>query len=282
MPPPRYALRSASSQNIGLTPTSLEKSPAKSELPKPSMAPTDVSGEFLMELGVNLSTLSEENKILVHVLMGGIKKLLDRQFEAERQAFELKVEGLQNQIAALQDRNDDLENYGRRNTIIISGSALPQVLRDENCIDLATDVVKNRLSIRDFERTDIDVAHRLGKPRPGSSDRRNIIVKLVRRENKRKIFLACRVNKPQNLYINESVSKTRSTILYVLRKASKDFPTKFSSCTTEDGNIRVRLPSPEDPTKFTRETVNTRGALDVLLRTRINADSSKYEPRWTT
>ena len=197
------------------------------------------SFEFLNEIGVDLSSLSADNKALVHVLIGGIRKLLDRQFEEERRAWDSKFGELQEQISALQNRNDDLENYGRRNTIVISGPSLPQVVRDENCIDLATEIIKENLGMQEFRRTDIDVAHRLGKPRLGSLDKRNIIVKLVRRENKRKIFTACRIRKPQNLYINESVSKTRSTILYVLRKASKDFPTKFGPCTTEDGNVRV-------------------------------------------
>ena len=291
-----YLLRSSSSQAAAecLTPPNniLLATPVQNpttnqpvNIPQSNKNPESVvmasnTKDFLNDIGVDISTLSPENGALVHVLIGGIRKLLDRQFEVERQEFKATVEGLENQVSALRNRCDDLENYGRRNTIVLSGSSLPHVTRDENCIDIATNVIKDRLGIQDFVRTDIDVAHRLGKPRAGSADNRNIIVKLVRRENKRRIFNACRIKKPLNLYLNESVSKTRSTILYVLRKAAKDFPTKFGSCFTEDGNIRVRIPLPEDPTNSTRETVNTKNALDTLLRTKINADSSKYEPRW--
>ena len=266
-----------------LTITSKSNKPPKSIVSptQTSMTTSDTNVEFLRELGVDLSTLSDQNMALVHVLIGGIRKLLDRQFEVERQNCQAKIDEMESKITKLQDRYDDLENYGRRNTIVISGTSLPDVTRDENCITLATDIIKNRLGIQDFNHSDIDVAHRLGKPRSGTADKRNFIVKLIRRENKRRIFSACRIKKPQNLYINESVSKTRSSILYVLRRASKDYPTKFGPCTTEDGNVRVRLPTPEDPSRFIKETVNTRDALDRLLRLRTNHDSEKYEPRWT-
>ena len=267
------------------------------------MAPKVATMALMTELGIDTTNISRENKVLVNLIIGGVKKLLDTQYQEEREAQNSRLASMENRMKTLEDRvtalekenqdlhtknaalnvkSDDLENYGRRNTIVISGSSLPASTKDENCIDVATDVIRAQLGLTSFSRTDIDVAHRLGKPRPGSQDKRSMIVKLVRRENKRTIFNACRIKKPVNLFFNESVSRTRSSILYVLRKASKDFPTKFGSCTTEDGNIKIRLPTPEDPSKFTKETVNTRHALDILLRTRINADSSKYNPTWSS
>ena len=175
----------------------------------------------------------------------------------------------------------DLENYGRRNILVISGSSLTPVSSGENCIDLAVDLVKQRLDVQDFSRDDVDVAHRLGKPKAYGPDKRNIIMKLTRRENKHKILQACRRKKPQSLYFNESVSKTRSTIMYVLRKVKKDFPDKFGSIMTEDCNVRIMLPSQEDPRRFNKEMVNTRRELDALLLTKLGHNYSRYNARWS-
>lgn len=229
---------------------------------------------------LSASGLSKENKKLAQIIINAVTASMERQFSKEREVLESRIADLETQVQSLQDRQDDLENYGRRNTIIISGPSLPCATTNENCIDTATELIVGKLELSGFNRTDIDVAHRLGKPRPGVPDKRSIIVKLCRRENKNKIFQACRIKKPQNIFFTESVSRTRSTILYVLRRAKRDFPEKFGLCKTEDGNVRVLLPTPGDPSRSTRETVNTKRALDTLLRTLINRDSSSFEVRW--
>ena len=132
-----------------------------------------------------------------------------------------------------------------------------------------------------FTRECIDVAHRLGKPRGNNvPDKRSIIVKLCRRENKSKIFQACRLKKPNDLYVNESVSRLRSTICFVLRKARKQFPGQFGMCRTEDGNVRIMLPSSGDPSRMSKATINTRRALEELLRIRIGKTSQHFSARW--
>ena len=233
-------------------------------------------------LDMDLSGLSNESQLLAKTIVTSLVTYMEQQFTKEREAYEAKITSLENTIQSLRDEQDDLENYGRRNIIVLSGSSLPTAPSDENCIDTATKIITEKLGMIDFRRTDIDVAHRLGKPHSGTPDKRNIIVKLCRRENKQKIFQACRIKKPQNLFFSESVSRTRSTILYVLRKARKDYPSKFGLCKAEDGNVRVFLPSPGDPSRTIKQTVNTKKALDILLRTRINADSNKFEPRWAS
>ena len=231
-------------------------------------------------IDIDLSGLSPQSKLLATTIITAVAASMKKQFEEERENYQARITTLEEQVQSLRDMHDDLENYGRRNTIVISGSSLPNVATNENCIDIATQLIIEKLELPTFTRNDIDIAHRLGKPRAGSADKRNLIVKLCRRDNKQKIFQACRLKKPQNIFFNESVSRTRNTILYVLRKARKDFPTKFGLCKTEDGNVRVMLPTSDDPSRFTKETVNTKNALDVLLRTRINGTSAKYDARW--
>ena len=233
------------------------------------------------DFGINTAKLSTQNKELVRIILLGTKTHLERLFAAERTVYEEKIDMLDKEIRFLKEKQEDLENYGRRNTLVISGSSLTPVSSGENCIDLAVDLVKQRLDVQDFSRDDVDVAHRLGKPKADGPDKRNIIVKLTRRENKHKILQACRRRKPQSLYFNESVSKTRSTIMYVLRKVKKDFPDKFGSIMTEDCNVRIMIPSQEDPRRFNKEMVNTCRELDALLLTKLGHNSSRYNPRWS-
>ena len=79
-----------------------------------------------------------------------------------------------------------------------------------------------------------------------------------------------------NLYINESVSPTKSSIMYALRKARHEFPTKLGTCRTEEGNIRLRLWKPDQPTNYMKISVNTRNELDMFMLERINYSSDKY------
>ena len=238
---------------------------------------------LLQELGIETQGLSSESKKLATTIMKGISKLLEQEMAKERAIYNARIDKLEDRITTLIEAKDDLENYGRRNTIVISGSAIDSAVQGENCIQIASDLITNHLNVP-ILTNDIDVAHRLGKPRENSPDKRPIIVKIVRRANKHLLLQASRVKKPVDVYFNESVSKTRSTILYVLRKAKKDYPHQIGPCKTEDGNVRVMIPHPDagggSDTRSRKETVNTRRELDKLLLTRIGADSSKFNPIW--
>lgn len=253
---------------------------------KPREMATSIGG-----VEIDMSALNKDNQLLASTIITAVTAYLRQQFDEERSKYEARITNLESEIQTLKeksesdkqsfrDKSDDLENYGRRNTIVLSGSFLPKVTPNENCIDISAKIIAENLGVNGFSRECIDVAHRLGKPRGDGDDKRSIIVKLCRRENKRRIFQACKIKKPVNLYINESISRTRSTIMYVLRKARQDFPNKFGICRTEDGNVKIMLPSPENPSRMMKETVNTRQALDVLLRTKINRTSQHFNARW--
>ena len=82
--------------------------------------------------------------------------------------------------------------------------------------------------IKDFNLivnpADISVAHRLGRKPDQGPDKRKIVVELCRRETKQDLLKACRVVKPRNFYVNETLTRTRSTVLYGLRQARKKYP----------------------------------------------------------
>ena len=272
---------------LGSSPNSIPETPVSKPLsiePNLSVAASHLNMgsknlNLEQELKIDVSTLSEENRKLVRVILSGMDSLVQRELKKIQVDHERELGSLEKHIVTLEDRIDDLENYGRRNTLIISGKNVPRTATDENSIDVAVDCIQRNLGV-DISRNDIDIAHRLGKPQAASEDRRSIIVKLVRRENKHKIYAACRIKKPENIYFSDSVSKTRSTIMFVLRKACKDFPLVFGRYRTEDGNVRVFMPKPGENDGFEKITINTRSKLEDLLRTKANVDSSRWQVAW--
>ena len=246
------------------------------------MAPSNAQNQdLLQDLGIKTDGLAPEQVKLVHIMLVGMKALIQKELNEERVRHEKEVYCLENQILALQAKNDDLENYSRRNAIVISGKKIDTVCRDENCYVIASKLITEHTGVSVSE-ADIDVTHRLGKPRPGMPDKRNLIVKFVRRETKSRILKACKIRKPSDIFFRESVSRTRNTILYVLRRVIKDYPTKFKSCSTEDGNVRLFLPKPGEESFLIKATVNTREQLDKILLVGIGCTSEKYEPKWET
>ena len=127
---------------------------------------------------------------------------------------------------------------------------------------------------------DISTAHRLGRKPDGSrQDKRSIIFKLCRRDLKREIIQACRSQKP-NFYINEYLTPTRGTIMYVLRKAKQMDPTKIGNARTSEGSISVNIPAASGVSQGQRVQCNTKAALDQLLRAQLNLTSDHFVKKW--
>ena len=240
---------------------------------------TGNTGDLTAQLGISLEGLPNDHKTLALAIIQGIASYMDQKMAEERSNYQNTIEALQHQLTLYQEKLDDLECYGRRNTIVISGSSVPLYQSDESCIDIAKNIITSKLEVP-IEPEDFCVAHRLGTPKPGQPDRRNIIAKLVRRTKKHEIYRACGVKKPTDIYFSDSVSKTRHTILYALRMARKRDSSKFGIARTRDGNIRLQLPSLEDPRRSTTEVVNTRRKLEELLLTRLNINSSAFDCHW--
>ena len=183
----------------------------------------------------------------------------------------------------MENHIDATDSYERRDTLVISGQ-VPDVREGENCSTIVRNLLRNmNLNIKE---DDLSTAHRIGRrPLTGKPDRRNIIFKLCRRDTKRDILDACRQQKPP-FYINESLTPTRSAIMFVLRKVKKDHPGVISSVRTTDGNIQVFLPKSETSSetnaqpRFNKIIVNTKSDLEVLLQNKISCSSDKYIDRW--
>jgi len=131
-------------------------------------------------------------------------------------------------------KQDDIEQYSRRNSIRISGITEN---KDENTDELVMKTIKEKLNI-DITTNDIDRSHRVGLRKPGKP--RQIIVKLVRHNKKVEILKNRKVlkNISTNIRIYEDLSKGRMDAIQEINNSAKLFIEKLW---TNDGTINVRL-----------------------------------------
>ena len=197
--------------------------------------------------------------------------------QSENREMKLKIEKLENKI----DENDA---YERKDTVIISGKAVPPVDKDEDCTTLACELIKNKLNYV-VSPTDISAVHRLGEKKASQGpDRRDIIMKFCRRNSKIDLISASRRMKVNQFYVNESLTPLRQTIAFILRKAKREFPEKISGCTTLEGKNYVWIPPPNPNApgaKATRLAVHTHDRLTQFCEKTLGKPLSHFIETWT-
>ena len=192
------------------------------------------------------------------------------------------VKALKDRVSKLEERVEDSEAYERKDTLIISGANIPPVIPGENCVSLVCDLFKSSLKLN-VQPTDISTAHRVGKkPLNQQVDRRNIILKLCRRDVKADILHACRQLKPK-FYVNESLTPTRNSIMYVLRCARKKPQSKVIGCSSIGGRVFAWIKSPNGAqmdNRNRRVPINTRSELETFCIDVLEEPLSNYIERW--
>ena len=114
---------------------------------------------------------------------------------------------LDNKIHDLEDSINDLEQYSRRNCLLIHG--VKKKAR-ENTDELALDVFNNSLEINTTVN-DICRSHRISKKRPDKT--RPIIVKFLSYRSRQQVFANKRKLKGSSVSVSESLTKTNFNLL---------------------------------------------------------------------
>ena len=190
---------------------------------------------------------------------------------------------LKKKISTLEDNIDGSDAYERRDTIIISGD-IPPENRGENYVELIRKTLKDKLKL-ELSSTDISTVHRLGKRPQTQGTKRNIIMKLCRRDIKRDIIIASR-NQDRNsnrIFVNESLTPQRNTIFHTLRKIKRDHPNIISGCSTFDGKvIAFTKPSPTAPrtARDIRHVINNRETFEKFCSEYIKLPLENFIQTW--
>ena len=198
--------------------------------------------------------------------------------------LEHEVEQLKKHVMKLEEKIEDNDSYERRDTLVLSGSAIPPVSNMESCPDIVCKLVKDSLKVN-ISTSDISVSHRLS---PKSSSQRtpkkDIIVKFCRRNTKLDVLNSCRKSKPNNLFVNEFLTPSRQTIAYVLRKAKKEFPHLISGSTSFDGKVFawIKPPNPHAAgAKDLRVEINTHSKLENFCSRTLERPLTHFIQEWT-
>ncbi len=133
---------------------------------------------------------------------------------------------LEETIRAQDAKIDNLEQYSRRNCLLIHGIAESD---DEDTTDKAIGVIADKVGVS-IAKTDVDRSHRLRrrtdlngkKPRP-------IVLKLVAYTKRAQIFRAKKQLKGTGLLITESLTNARMLLL----RATREHPNVRNSWTTD-------------------------------------------------
>lgn len=223
-----------------------------SEQPSPTMSEAvgsrpDECSDDDNELDNQIRHLSPESQAIVKTITSFITQRLTNQISVlkeeitnkDSKILELsaKVENLNCKILDLENHIDEVDQYQRRDCIILSGSSLPPELPDENPANVVINTIKDNLRIN-MSGQDISVAHRLGQKKQDS--KRPIIVKLVNRSLKYDLRSACIQLKPE-LYINESLTSRRGKLLKQVLNIRRAHKNKFQQCYTNEGKITIKL-----------------------------------------
>ena len=159
---------------------------------------------------------------------------------------------------------------------------MPPVVPGENCVAIACSLFKNQLNLN-VQPNDISTAHRLGKkPTNQQMDTRRIILKLCRRDIKGDILKACKQLKPK-IYINESLTPVRSTIMYILRRAKKNPHSKVVGCSSSGGRVFAYVKASDAAQQDARDKrvpVNTYSELQAFCQDVLKEPLANYVDRW--
>lgn len=196
----------------------------------------------------------------------------------EIDSLKVKVRQLEHLVAKIQQNADDADAYERRDTLIISGSALPVPADGEICKNVVTQVVEEKLHIK-LNPGDISVSHRLGlKPQAQGPDKRPIIVKFCRRDVKRDVLSSSRRLRVANLYCNESLTPGRKQIFATLRRIKKKHSV-VKGVTTQDGRVYA-FTKPVNPTspdaRDQRHLINSHEALVSFCRDSVKIQLESF------
>ena len=139
-------------------------------------------------------------------------------------------------LGKIRDTADEQDAYTRRDSLIFSGETVPE---GEDCVKIVRKIVREDLKLNIDPL--ISTAHRLGKP-PASNntpDKRDIIARFCQRDTKFRVHEAARKAKVKGLYVNESLTPTRRTIQFALRKIKNQHGSLVRGITTHNGCIFV-------------------------------------------
>ena len=242
------------------------------------------------ELIAQLSDLSEENQLLANIILNSIKNVEDRfsaTLEEKNQRIKKLEESnrkLEERIEKLEGKFDDEEAISRRTNVIFSGPNIPPSTPGEVCANTIRSMLQTKFQL-EVPLTSIVAARRLGSRNPSSqpqADKRSLLATFVDVEKRNDVLISCKRSRVDGIFVKEDLTSTRNSIMYILRRAKRDFPDKISGCSSRNGNVYVYVKgnsqNASNENRSQRILVNTFARLDKFCTETLARPLSDYCP----
>jgi hypothetical protein len=208
--------------------------------PSPGSFLTDVDIARIVN-ALKLSMAEEiNNMVSMHV------QVATEQLREDISDLKKEVESLKQKHKKSKMKQDDAEQYSRKNSVRISNY---KEKSDEETSQIVVDIAKKvNVSI---DRDDIDNSHRVGEKKGGKE--REIIVKFKSFRSKLE-FMKLRKelkNKNEKIFINDDLTKKRSKIAYEARELKKDPASNVKGTWVYNGCIYIQTKTTGDRVKIT-------------------------------
>ena len=189
------------------------------------------------------------------------EKLSTRVVESVMSKMNAKLKSLEDENSKLRERVVTLENqmdaanqYSRRNSLRISGVAVPTNLAPMSKEDTDQYVIKmcHDMGV-DMSINDLDRSHRTGKERHNKP--RDILVKFATYNARKRLYQARSSAKDKgysDIYVNEDLTFVRSRLLFLARQLVKS--KSLSQAWTHDGTILLKTTGSETIHRVNNET----------------------------
>ena len=189
---------------------------------------------------------------LVRSLMTCLLPGFHRELKSVLDPLKTSIDSLTTQLKKSEERcvelelkNDDLEQYTRRQSLRISGI---KENPGENTDTLIVEFVNEVMGIK-LDAEEIDRSHRVGNPKSKYKPTRDVIVRFVSWKSRQKILKARKSMHQYNkknrtsYLVFEDLTKVRSALAYQARKLKKD--RIIQDTWTSDGKIFIKYPDGE-------------------------------------
>ena len=177
------------------------------------------------------------DKKLLNNLIPALSQALHDCFMAEITKRDETIQQLQRQVDETQAQLEDLEQYSRRNCLLVHG--IPESSQeDTNAV--IRELAKDKLE-QDISPLDIDRSHRLGqrgkKDAKGRQLHRPIIIKFSRYSTRSQFYDARKRLKGSKMFIHENLTAKRQKWLHDTRRK---YPAPNNKVWSQDGRIKIR------------------------------------------
>ena len=205
------------------------------------------------DLSAQISSLTIEVRSTKDEVLN-LKDVIIKRLQEENSLLRDRCSKLENKVVSLESSINHIEQYGRRNNLVISG--IPDDISDSDLEDTVTDLMKD-VDVN-IQRNDIEACHRIGKSDPRTASKKTI-VRFVNRKHCKKALISRKkfatintevkynFSRNNKIFINESLTNANESLAYCGRKLKREG--EIYSCYTREGVVHIKKSEHERATK---------------------------------